>query len=339
MPSSPHVTNNDTVSRMMRQVLLALVPGILTSVWLMGPGILFNLVLAVSTALLAEALMLKLRQRPLMLFMRDHSAIVTAVLLAICLPPLVPWWIPVIGSVCAIVLAKHLYGGLGYNPFNPAMIGFVVLLIAFPVIMTGWIMPPANTAFSFNEVWHFVFAHQLPTGQTIDSLTAATPLDDVKTRLKADIPLKTIMHHADTQTFIRTWQWMSLAYLLGGLWLIYQRVIQWIIPVAMLTGLLTISLVFSQAQPAHFTSPWFHLLSGATMVGAFFIATDPVTAATTVRGRFYYGFGIGILVYIIRTWGGYPDGIAFAVLLMNMAAPMIDQVTQPKIYGSTSQDE
>jgi len=334
MRASPHISNNATVSRLMQHVLFALSPGILTTVWLLGPGILFNLLLAVGTAVCAEVLMLKLRQRPIMLFLRDYSAIVSAVLLAICLPPMVPWWIPVIGSLFAIVIAKHVYGGLGYNPFNPAMVGFVVLLIAFPAIMSRWLIPPAHSIFSFSEVWQFVFSAHLPLGQSLDSLTTATPLDTVKTQLKIPVPLGTILQQADTQAFIRSWQWINLAYLLGGLWLIYQRVIQWLIPVAVLTGLCSMALVFALAQPAHFASPWFHLLSGATMVAAFFIATDPVTAATTVKGRIYYGLGIGLLIYVIRTWGGYPDGIAFAVLLMNMAVPIIDQLTQPKIYGS-----
>ena len=330
--SSPHLPGTGSVPLMMRRVLLALLPGIACAGWFFGWGILINILLAGCTALVAEAGMLALRRRPVADTLLDGSALLTGVLLALALPPLTPWWIPVIGSLFAIVIAKQLYGGLGYNPFNPAMIGYVVLLISFPLELTLWSAP--GQSLPLIDTLALVFTGATPSSLPLDAITTATPMDTIKTRLGLSETLSEIRVGPLFGSFAGAgWEWINLAFLLGGLWLLQLRVIQWQIPTGMLGGLALGALLFYVVNPDVYASPLFHLFSGAAMVGAFFIATDPISASTTPRGRLYYGAGIGLLTYVIRTWGGYPDGVAFAVLLMNMAAPTIDYYTRPRVFG------
>jgi electron transport complex protein RnfD len=330
--TSPHLPATGSVSRMMSFVLLALLPGSLCAAWLFGWGVLVNILLAGLAAIAAEAAMLMARRRPVLPVLQDGSALLTGVLLALALPPLAPWWIPVIGSLFAIVIAKQLYGGLGYNPFNPAMAGYVVLLISFPRELSLW--PATGQVLGLQGTLQLVFAGSLPDTLTLDAITMATPLDAVKTRLGLSETLTEIRESAVFGSFAGAgWEWLNLWFLLGGLWLLQQKIIRWQIPAGMLGGLFLTALLFYAWNPDIYASPLFHLFSGAAMLGAFFIATDPVSASTTPRGRLYYGFGIGVLTYVIRTWGGYPDGVAFAVLLMNMAAPTIDYYTRPRVYG------
>ena len=330
--SSPHLPASGSVPLMMRQVLLALLPGIACSWWFFGWGILINILLAGSTALAAEAGMLALRRRPVAGTLLDGSALLTGVLLALALPALTPWWIPVLGTLFAIVIAKQLYGGLGYNPFNPAMIGYVVLLISFPLELTLWSAP--GQSLPLTDTLALVFGGVTPANLPLDTITSATPMDTIKTRLGLSETLSEIRTGPLFGSFAGAgWEWINLAFLLGGLWLLQRRVIQWQIPAGMLGGLATAALLLYVVNPDVYASPLFHLFSGAAMLGAFFIATDPVSASTTPRGRLYFGAGIGLLTYVIRTWGGYPDGIAFAVLLMNMAAPTIDYYTRPRVFG------
>lgn len=335
-PSSPHLPVNNGVSLLMRQVTLALVPGALAMYWFFGWGVLIHLLLSTVTAVAAEAAMLYLRGKPVRETLADGSAVITGLLLALSLPPLAPWWIPVIGALFAIVVAKQLYGGLGYNPFNPAMVGFVVLIISFPLQMTLW--PPVRGVgeglLSLTDTLSMIFAETPPPGMTLDAITMATSLDAAKTGFSlfdtwSEITAGPAFGHVGG----RGWEWINFWYLAGGLWLLRRGAIQWHIPVAMLGALFVLSNPFFAADSDSFASPVFHLFSGATMLGAFFIATDPVSAATTPKGRLWFGAGIGVLVYIIRTWGGYPDGVAFAVLLMNMAVPTIDYYTRPRVFG------
>ncbi len=334
--SSPYLPAVNDLSRLMTRVMLALIPGALCVFWFFGWGVLVNLFSATATAVAAEAAMLAARGRPVKATLLDGSAALTGLLLGLALPPLAPWWIPVIGASFAIVVAKQLYGGLGYNPFNPAMVGFVVLIISFPLQMTMW-SPPAGIhgdSLGFADTLRLIFTGVLPTGSMLDSLTMATPLDATKTQLGLDVTWSEILATPLAGHFGGYgWEWINFAFLVGGLWLLRQRTVHWQIPTGMLGALFVIALLFHIADSDSFPSPLFHLFSGASMLGAFFIATDPVSAATTPRGRLYYGAGIGILTYIIRTWGGYPDGVAFAVLLMNMAAPTIDYYTQPRVFG------
>jgi len=321
----------------MLQLLIALVPAVIAIVYFFGSSVLITMALAIVVALLAEALMLALRNRPLKPFLTDGSAIVTAVLLAIALPPLAPWWLTTIGVLFAIIFAKHLYGGLGYNPFNPAMVAYVLLLISFPLEMTTWLPVSALSEHPLDlaSVFNIIFSGQLPSGLGIDTISGATPLDAMKTQIGLlQIPSQ-IIHQPLFGLFGgKGWEWINIWFAIGGIFLIFRRVIGWHIPVAMLAGLAAISFITWLIAPETTGSPIFHLLSGGTMIGAFFIATDPVTAATTIKGRLIFGAGVGLLTYIIRVWGGYPDGIAFAVILMNMLVPLIDYYTQPKVYGS-----
>jgi len=330
--SSPHLPPGGSVSRMMGFVLLALLPGSLCATWLFGWGVLVNILLAGLAAIAAEAAMLAARRRPVLPALQDGSALLTGVLLALALPPLAPWWIPVIGSLFAIVIAKQLYGGLGYNPFNPAMAGYVVLLISFPLELSLW--PATDRVLDLQDTLLLVFSGNLPDTLTLDAITMATPLDIVKTRLGLSETLTEIQGSGVLGSFAGAgWEWLNLWYLLGGLWLLQQKIIKWQIPAGMLAGLFLTALLFFAWNPDTYASPLFHIFSGAAMLGAFFIATDPVSASTTPLGRLYYGLGIGVLTYVIRTWGGYPDGVAFAVLLMNMAAPTLDHYPRPRVFG------
>ena len=334
-PSSPHRHGEASVRKVMLDVLYALVPGVAAYVWFFGWGVVVNIALASVVALASEWLMLVVRGRPVRQFLGDGSAVVTAALLAVALPAVAPWWVTAVGAAFAIVVAKHLYGGLGYNPFNPAMIGYVLLLVSFPKYMTVW--PAADVVcghpVGFLDSVGMIFSGT-PESAPFDALTGATPLDYLKVKLGAGVSVG----DASTSPVFgalagRGWEWGSIGFLLGGLWLIYRRVITWHIPVTMMATLFAIALVFHLMDPARYASPLFHLFAGGAMLGAFFIATDPVTASTTPLGRIVYAAGIGVLEYVIRVWGGYPDALAFSVLLMNIVVPTIDHYTQPRVFG------
>ncbi|MEP5569946.1 MAG: electron transport complex subunit RsxD [Halioglobus sp.] len=328
--TSPHTHGPMSTRRVMQNVLLATVPGVVVLTHFFGFGTLVNIIWASILAIAFEALALSLRKRPLAFYLGDYSALVTAVLLGIALPPYSPWWLIAVGIASAILMAKHLYGGLGYNPFNPAMVGYVVLLISFPVQMTSWAAPRG-----VGELPGLLQALQACfTPAHFDAVTMATPLDVLKQNSSL---LMDDLWQQNAQ-FGRWagigWEWASLAFLAGGLWLLYQRIFTWHAPVAMLMVLaLMAALFYDGGSSGSGGSPLFHLLSGATMFGAFFIVTDPVSSAVSTRGRLVYGALIGLLTYLIRVYGNYPDAVAFAVLIMNFAAPFIDQYTQPRTYG------
>lgn len=339
--TSPFYNSNDSINSVMLQVLYALVPGTLVMFYFFGWGILFNLVLSILFAISLEALALKIRNRPIKPFLYDLSAVVTAWLLALTLPPLMPWWVVFVGIFFAIIVAKHIYGGIGYNPFNPAMVGYAVLIISFPLEMSQWLTPGyfsnyPETTIGFTESLKMLFA----SGQSVqwDAITSATPLDEVKTGLRANIGYQQIISESSYLGSLaqNSWFWSSLAYAIGGIWLLYKKVIQWQIPVSMIGVLLLLSAGFYLYSPENFASPWHHLISGATILGAFFIATDPVSSSTTPIGKLVFGASIGFFLFIIRQWGNYPDAVAFSVLIMNMAVPMIDYYTQPRVLGHDS---
>lgn len=342
--SSPYTHNQRQTSRIMLLVVLATLPGIAAQLWFFGWGTLLQIILACGSALAAEALVLRLRKQQIGAILGDNSALLTGLLLAVSVPPFTPWWMVVLGTVFAVIIAKQLYGGLGHNPFNPAMIGYVVLLISFPVQMTSW-LPPfeiAKTVPGLMDAVQIIFTGHAATGHTMDSLrmgidgiSQATPLDTFKTSLHAGHPVDEILKSAIYSGVLAGagWQWVNLGYLLGGIFLLWQKTIRWHIPVAFLVSLTvcsTLGWIFSSQSLA---SPQLHLLSGATMLGAFFILTDPVTASTTNKGRLIFGALAGLLVWLIRSFGGYPDGVAFAVLLANITVPLIDYFTRPRVYG------
>ena len=264
--------------------------------------------------------------------------LVTAVLLAFSVTPLLPFWLTMFGTAIAVLLGKHLFGGLGQNPFNPAMVGYAVLLVAFPTAMTQWPVPLDAAAHSWTDLARLTFAAftgNLPGASAWDGYTGATALDSIRSGLaqRYTLPELVARHEIVGPFGARGFAWINAMALVGGAWLLQRRLIRWHIPVAVLAGLLVPAMIGSGLDAGAYPGPLFHAFAGATMLGAFFIATDPVSAATSDRGRLWYGAGIGVLVWVIRSWGGYPDGFAFAVLLMNLAAPLIDRYTVPRIYG------
>ncbi len=334
--NSPLVAEKSGVSSIMLRVLGALLPAIAAYVYFFGPAILVSILLASVAALVVEAWVLHLRSHPLRVYLTDGSALVTAWLLALSIPPLAPWWLVVVGTVFGILVAKHLYGGLGNNLFNPAMVGFAVLMISFPSHMTHWPAPDAlaQTHWSVSQQMDFMFGGALPAGEKLDAVTMATPLDTLKTQLHLDHTVDEIKSAPIFSTLSgKGSEIIALLYLLGGLFLWQQRIISWHIPLSFIAAMFGTAGLFYLFDSSLYASPLFHLFAGGTMLGAFFIATDYVTSPTTPLGKLVYGAGIGSCTYVIRVLGGYPDGVAFAVLFLNSAVPLIDAYTQPRVFG------
>jgi electron transport complex protein RnfD len=312
-----HSTGLNT-NQIMRQVIYALALGVSASYIFFGWGIIIQILLGVVSALVIEAAFVAMRGRPVLESISDGSAVLTAVLLAISIPSIAPWWIIVVGVAFAIIFGKQLYGGLGGNPFNPAMLGYAFLLISYPLQMTTW---PVDFS-AFSQAINIIF-----NALSFDGLSGATRLDEVKTGLSLGNNLASIQVHSISQA------WINAGFLVGGIYLLARKVIFWHIPMAFLSGIVVMALLVLIFDSQTHLPVQNHLMLGGTMLGAFFIATDPVSASTTPKGRLIYGFLIGVLIVVIRNYGGYPDGIAFAVLLMNMTVPLIDQYTQPKVFG------
>lgn len=280
--------------------------------------------------------MLKLSRKPVALFLNDGSVIVTALLFAFTISPFAPWWVILIGIFFAVVIAKHLYGGLGFNPFNPAMAGFVFVLLCFPSQMNVWPAAPGISEIKPDISTYIAMIFQTGSLEknTIDAISGASPLNDMKSQLSLMAMVSEIDESPIYGNFAgKGWEVINIALLAGGIFMLLAGIIRWHIPVAVLTGLFMTSLFFYAIDAETYASPVFHLCAGGTMLAAFFIATDPVTAPATPRGRLVYGFMIGMTAYIIRNWGGYPDGFAFAVLIANSAAPIISYYTVPKVVG------
>lgn len=318
--SSPHNRVQRKTANVMQAVALACIPGILAQVWYFGFGVLIQILIAVLTCLAAEALCVRKRNRVVTPVIKDYSALLTGLLLGISLPPLAPWWIAVIGSIFAIVIVKQLYGGLGQNVFNPAMAGYVVLLISFPVSMTLWLPPLSILSYDISLIDCFmvIFTGYSEQGYSLtqfrtdlDGFTMATPLDTIKTGLSnqqtySELLNLSIFSGATGQG----WMQVNLAYLMGGIWLLQRKIINWHIPLSFIFGLGGLSLIYFLASPDSAITPSMALFSGATMFAAFFILTDPVSASTTNKGRVIYGLLIALLVFVIRNFGGYPEAVA-----------------------------
>ena len=340
---SPHGHSQKNTSSVMRWTIFALVPGIAAQCYLFGWGVLFQLLLTVSTALICETVILRLRGFAILPSLRDSSAILTAALIAVAIPPLLPWWMTVLATAFAITIAKQLYGGLGQNPFNPAMVGYVLLLVSFPVPMTTWQVPQsiASQTLSPSDTASIIFNGQTTGGLTsyqlkslVDGTTMATPLDHLKTESGRGHAMNELVSAPNFKAISDDgWRWINLSFLAGGILLFLLRIIPWQTPVAMLTTLGITSGLAHYVAPLQFSVPEIELLSGTTMLGAFFIITDPVTGSTTARGRLIFGALVGALVFIIRHFGGYPDGVAFSVLLCNILVPLIDKYSQSRVYG------
>lgn len=333
---SPHAHAPVSISTVMATVLLALLPATLFGFWLYGWPAVEVWAISLLAAVLGEAVIVRMQGRKVRPVLMDGSGLLTAWLLALSLPPYAPWWIAVLGSLFAVIIGKQLFGGLGQNVFNPAMAARVMLLISFPLEMTTWAAPKQSPGWL--DSLHITFL-----SQPLDGMASASVLGHVKTEFSRGIGLDQSLagYYAPLDAL---WgsrvgslgETAALLLLAGGVFLIARRIITWHAPVAMLIGVVAPATLFNLIDSNHYVGPMVHLLSGGLMLGAFFIITDPVTSPNTALGQAVFGFGCGLLTWVIRTWGGYPEGVAFAVLLMNAATPLIDQYIKPRIYGRDS---
>jgi electron transport complex protein RnfD len=337
--AGPFTHTSNSISRTMLWVIAALVPATGYGLWLFGWPAIILFVITLATALATEAAMLTLLGQPVRARLLDGSALLTGWLLALSLPPWAPWWIGVMGSFTAIAIGKHLFGGLGQNMFNPAMVARIVLLISFPVQLTLWATPAplgSDAAPSFVQSLAYI------SGRTPvpEHMSAATSLGALKTELSRGISVAktTTQLIAPMQMAVGNksgsmGETAAVLLLAGGLLLLVLRIITWHIPVALLGTLGALATVSNALDPARFASMPVHLLSGAAVLGAFFIATDYVTSPVSRSGQLLFGAGIGALTWVIRALGGYPEGLAFAVVLMNSLVPLIDRGFRPRVFG------
>jgi len=317
LSSSPHMHSGETTAGVMRAVLYSLVPACAVAVYFFGLSALLVLLLATLGCLGTEAVCQRLMGQPVTI--ADGSAAITGVLLALNLPPTSPWWLTLLGAVIAIVIGKQVYGGLGSNPFNPALVARVVLLISFPVQMTTWSAPA-------------------PLGSGLDLVTTATPLGAWKNAVMLTGQAPVELQGGTTQYFLGNMagcigEVSALALLLGAAYLFYRRILTWHIPAAFVGSVVVLSGLFWLVNPAKYPSPIFHLVTGGLVLGAFYMATDMVTTPVSPRGMLLFGVGCGLLTVLIRLFGGYPEGVSFAILLMNAATPLIDRYLRPRTFG------
>jgi len=315
--SSPHIRAHESVSRIMWDVNLALLPAAIVGVYLFGLPALTTIVLSVLSTIVSEAVLSRLFGRPLTL--GDGSAVVTGLLLAFNLSPSVPWWLVVTGGFIAMLLGKHVYGGLGSNPFNPALVARVVLLVAWPSFMTSFPAPFGGS-------------------RGVDAISTATPLNLLKQDITMGLHLKNSANISLWNLFIGNipgciGEVSALALLLGAAYLLLRKVITWHIPVAYIGTVAVFSGIYWLIDPGSYASPAFHVLSGGLMLGALFMATDMVTSPVTRKGMLIFGVGCGLVTMIIRFYGGYPEGVSFSILIMNGLTPLIDKFTKPKVFG------
>jgi electron transport complex protein RnfD len=318
--SSPHTHSGKSVHTTMLLVMLALAPATIFGLYLFGLPAISLFLITILGCVLAEAIALKIMGKPVGKYLSDGSAILTGWLLAMSLPPTAPWWIGLLGAFLAIIIGKQVFGGIGQNLFNPAMVARVALLISFPLEMTTWV--------------------------TVDGVSGATTLGHIRTETGQG---HTLTSFADSLPSVSDMglgmmggsmgETSAVLLLLGGLFLLWKRIITWHIPVSLLGTLLLLAGVMHAINPDVYPGVEVHLLAGATLLGAFFIATDLVTSPVSATGQLIFGAGCGLLVYVIRTWAGYPEGMAFAVMLMNALTPLIDHYFRPRIYGRDRKGE
>ncbi len=318
--ASPHIHSGQDVRSVMRDVIIALAPAVLAGIWFFGFDAFRVLLIAVVGCVGCERLMNRMMNRPSSI--SDLSAALTGILLAMNLPSGSPWWMVLVGTLVAIILGKAIYGGIGYNPFNPALVARVFLLISFPVQMTRWVVPQGIT-----------------TG--LDAATGATPLGVAKEAASLGTPLSEVPLPSHLQLLVGNvggsfGEVSALALLAGGAFLLYRGIIRWQIPVGFIGSVVLITGITNFLQPERYLSPMVHLLAGGLIIGAFFMATDMVTSPVTRKGMLIFGIGCGVLTSVIRLWGGYPEGVSFAILLMNALTPLIDRYTKPKVFGQLS---
>ena len=345
MLSSPHAHGGDSVRVIMLTVILALLPATGVSVYLFGWMAFLLITTCIAAALLTEAICLKWMDRPVSTLL-DNSAALTGLFLALTLPATTPWWMAVLGSVFAIVLGKQVYGGLGYNIFNPALAARVILLISFPLQMTTFIMPmsalePVINLYDFSICATLFFVGPEALNLGFDAISMASPLGHIKTEATLGIPVTDALaayQYSYLNAFLgfetgSIGETSALALLIGGIFLLARHSITWHIPFTYIVTVLVLAGLFNALNPEQYTSPMFHLFAGGLILCAFFMATDPVSSPVTPLGQVVFGIGCGVITWAIRTWGGYPEGAMFAVLLMNCAVPLIDHYFRPRVYG------
>lgn len=318
------VTTPNT-QRIMLLVILALLPGALAYAYFISSVVFANVAVAIVTAVLLEALAVRMRNQRGLHAIQDGSIALAAFLLALAVPPALPFWQLMVGVLIMVMLGKHVFGGLGHNPFNPAMVGYAALMVSFPQNMTLWFAPGELHNIGIFELIQFKLwagAAANDTALLWDGITQATPLEYVRSQRIQSFNVNS----DDIQArFLQSdWLFINLGFLIGGVLLLFKRIIQWHIPVSMIGSFMIMSILLnSHSMPLHYA-----LFSGALILGAFFIATDPVSTASSNRGRLVFGAGVGALTFVIREFGGYPEGIAFAVLLMNLCVPLIDHLDE-----------
>ncbi|QGY42898.1 RnfABCDGE type electron transport complex subunit D [Maribellus comscasis] len=315
---SPHVHSDDSTQKIMYRVVLAMIPALVWSVFVFGLDALRVTIIAVLACLAFEFLIQKylIKVKPTI---TDGSALITGILLAFNVPSNIPWWIIVIGSLAAIGIGKLSFGGLGHNIFNPALVGRVFMLISFPVQMTSW---PVNRQ------------------SGIDAVTSATPLGIIKEGISNGTPISEISQSLPS-TFELFWggiggslgEISAVLLVIGGLYMLYKKVITWHIPVSILATVGVIAGIFWMVNPAIYINPLYHILTGGLMLGAIFMATDMVSSPMNPKGQIIYGVGIGVITISIRLFGAYPEGISFAILIMNAVTPLINYYVKPVRFG------
>lgn len=326
--TSPHINSQVDVENIMRNVVWALLPACAFAIYVFGLGALLTLVIATLTCVLTEHWMCRAGEQRTTV--GDYSVVITGILYALTLPPGLPLWMVICGGVIAVGLGKYLFGGLGYNAFNPALVGRAFLQAAFPSAMTTWIPAMAVDRFVTLPASVLTFPFNTPVPlSSADGITLATPLALMKfeqlTTQTADLFMGfTTGSYGETS---------AVAILCGGIFLVARNMMNWRIPVSIFVTVIGFSLLFNEIDPTRYPGPMFALFSGGLMLGAVFMATDMVASPMTSKGVMIYGFTIGALVMIIRYWGGAPEGVMYAILLANALSPHIDAVTQPQVFG------
>jgi electron transport complex protein RnfD len=315
---SPHLYSEDSTGKIMYRVVVALLPALLWSLFIFGFDSLLVMAISVAACLGVEYLIQKflMKQKPTV---SDGSALVTGILLAFNVPSGLPWWIIIIGAIVAIGIGKMSFGGLGCNIFNPALVGRVFLLISFPVQMNTW---------------------ATVSREGVDMVTSATPLALIKAGMARGIPVSEMIDNMPPVSDLllgysggSLGEISALLLLIGGIYLLFRKVITWHIPVSVIAAVVLVSGLFWLSDPNEYINPVYHILTGGLMLGAIFMATDMVSSPMTPKGQIIYGAGIGVITIFIRLFGAYPEGVSFAILIMNAFTPLLNMYCKPKRFG------
>ncbi len=318
---SPHIHSEDSVQKLMYGVIIAMLPALAISFFVFGIGAIYVTLLSVVSCVVVEFALTKyvIKKEPSII---DGSAIITGILLAFNVPSSLPWWTIILGSIVAIGIGKTAFGGLGNNPFNPALVGRVFLLISFPVQMTSWPVP-------FESRFQF-----------LDATTGATPLAIIKEGIDAGTPVSELLSEIPSYLNMMlgglggsVGEISAIGLIIGFAYMLWKKIITWHTPISMLAMIVVFTGILWLINPDKFIDPVFHLLTGGVLLGAFFMATDYVTSPMTTKGMLIYGAGIGFITVVIRVFGSYPEGVSFAILIMNGFVPLMNKYIKPKRFG------